>query len=112
MRCTNCGANVLNGAQFCPNCGSSQLVQDYQQQNYQNEGYQQPYQQNGFQQQSMQQVSYIDAPIWLKIISLLFPLAGVIIFFVKKNTEPVYAKSCLIWGLIGFGISFLFGLLF
>lgn len=127
MKCQNCGTDVMKGAQFCPNCGSNQLVMDSPQQNYgsqfygeyqngsfaQQPGYAQQNYQQGFQQPyEMQQVSTADAPVWLKIVCLFFWLVGIIMYFVKKEKEPVYAKSCLTFGLIGLAIEFVFGILF
>lgn len=110
MKCQNCGAEIMNGAQFCPVCGNSAVMQ------VQGSGFQQPmnqgYQQYGgsqnFQQPyGMQNVSNEDASLVIKIISFLIPIVGIILYFVKKNESPVYAKSCLTWGLIGFVVSFL-----
>jgi len=41
----------------------------------------------------------------LKILSFCIPLAGAIIYFVKKDNEPVAAKSACTMALIGFGIG-------
>lgn len=122
MKCQNCGTEVMNGAQFCPNCGSNQLSMGPSQQSYSNpQGYgqyqQQAYGQAGyaqpaFQQNFQQEVSYKDAEVWMKILSFLIPIVGIILYFVKKQKEPVYAKSCLTWGLIGLGVSFIFGIIF
>lgn len=119
MRCESCGAEVMNGTQYCHVCGNSLALQSqgvgYQQpmnQGYQqpmNQGYQQFQGQNFQQPYGMQNVSQADAPVWLKIVSLLFWIVGVIMYFVKKDKEPVYAKSCLTFGLIGLGIDILWG---
>lgn len=41
----------------------------------------------------------------LKVLSFCIPLAGAIIYFVKKDNEPVAAKSACNMALIGFGIG-------
>ena len=103
MKCSNCGSEIMPGAQFCQVCGATQPMQ----QGYPNNGqpmYQQPMYQN-------EQASTEDASIGLKIVSFLIPIVGLILWAVKKKDEPVAAKSCLTWGIAGFAVSFLFGLL-
>lgn len=128
MRCQNCGNEVADGVQYCPVCGNGIMMANpnmgYQQpmnQGYQqpmNQGYQQPMNQGyqpmnqGYQQPyGFQNVNMEDAGVGMKILSFLFPIVGIIMYFVKKNEAPVYAKSCLTWGLIGLGVSFFFGVL-
>ncbi|MCD9573445.1 hypothetical protein [Flavobacterium soyae] len=41
----------------------------------------------------------------LKVLSFCIPLAGAIIYFVKKNDEPVAAKSACNMALIGFAVG-------
>ena len=61
MFCTNCGANVPDGTQVCPNCGNpmQQAQPQYQQPQYQQPQYQQPeYQQPQYQQPQYRQPEY------------------------------------------------------
>ena len=44
--------------------------------------------------------------IGLVILSVLIPIAGVILYFVKKDQEPQAAKNYLIAGVISFVITF------
>jgi hypothetical protein len=46
-----------------------------------------------------------DLHIGLKILSFCIPLAGAIIYFVKKDKEPVAAKSACNLALIGLGVN-------
>ncbi|MEO8240408.1 MAG: hypothetical protein ABI576_20050 [Flavobacterium sp.] len=46
-----------------------------------------------------------DLSTGLKVLSFCIPLAGAIIYFVKKNEEPVAAKSACNMALIGFGVG-------
>ncbi|RZJ48686.1 MAG: hypothetical protein EOO44_20255 [Flavobacterium sp.] len=46
-----------------------------------------------------------DLSTGLKVLSFCIPLAGAIIYFVKKNDEPVAAKSACNMALIGFGVG-------
>ncbi len=125
MRCNNCGAEVVNGSQYCQVCGSpasfsqqpQQSIQDNTQHGmYQQPAYggmqQQPMYQQGYQQPSYgqnQAVSNEDAGWGLKIISILLPIVGLILWFVKKDKEPVAAKSCLIWAGVGVAVNIVFG---
>ncbi|MCZ4242453.1 hypothetical protein [Pedobacter punctiformis] len=46
-----------------------------------------------------------DLSTGLKILSFCIPLAGAIIYFVKKDEQPVAAKSACNLALIGFGVG-------
>lgn len=46
-----------------------------------------------------------DLHIGLKVLSFCIPLAGAIIYFVKKENEPVAAKSACNLALIGLGVN-------
>lgn len=106
MRCQNCGTEVADGVQYCPVCGNSAMMANP------NMGYQQPMNQ-GFQQQpGYQNANMQDAGVGMKILSFLIPIVGIVLYFAKKNEAPVYAKSCLTWGLIGLGVSFFLGVVF
>lgn len=119
MKCNNCGAEVMNGSQFCQNCGATVLSQPSQQP--MQGSYQQPMQQGYNPQQPMQMgynnqqqnsyqnryVSSEDAHWALKVLSLIIPIAGFVLWLVKKDKEPVAAKSCLIWAAAGVALNIL-----
>lgn len=46
-----------------------------------------------------------DLHIGLKILSFCIPLAGAIIYFVKKDKEPLAAKSACNMALIGLAVN-------
>lgn len=46
-----------------------------------------------------------DLHVGLKILSFCIPLAGAIIYFVKKDKEPVAAKSACTLALIGLAVN-------
>jgi hypothetical protein len=46
-----------------------------------------------------------DLSTGLKVLSFCIPLAGAILYFVKKDKEPVAAKSACNMALIGFGVG-------
>ena len=52
-----------------------------------------------------------DLGIGLKIVCLLIPLVGAILYFVKKNDEPNAAKQACNFALIGVGISIVLNIL-
>lgn len=51
------------------------------------------------------QKSSEDLHIGLKVLSFCIPLAGAIIYFVKKDKEPVAAKSACNFALIGLAVN-------
>lgn len=51
-----------------------------------------------------------NANIWLVILSFLFPIVGVILYFVKKNEEAEAAQSYLYAGIAGFVLGLIFAL--
>ncbi len=53
-----------------------------------------------------------DLGIGLKIVSVLFPIVGAILYFVKKKDEPVAAKQACTMALIGFGIGIVLNIIF
>ncbi|MDE6649630.1 MAG: hypothetical protein K2K45_06850 [Muribaculaceae bacterium] len=126
MRCNNCGSEIMPGSQYCQVCGTPsptfQQTQQPMQGGAQQGMYQQPVQggmQQGMYQQSYQQpyspqnqaVSYEDAGWGLKILSILIPIAGLILWLVKKDKEPVAAKTCLLWACVGVAINIFLGFL-
>lgn len=117
MRCNNCGAEIMNGSQYCQVCGSPALSTQGMNQSVQGGMQQQGmYQQQGMSQQPFynqnQAVSYEDAGWGLKIISILLPIVGLILWLVKKDKEPVAAKTCLIWAGVGVAVNIVLGTLF
>lgn len=96
MYCGKCGAQLPNGANACPYCGTMVNGNANLNQNVNN----QPVYNN--------QPMVEDKPnMALNIVVLLvMPLLGVILYFVWKEQTPKRAKSVLTYGLIGFGINF------
>ena len=116
MKCTNCGSEIMNGSQYCQVCGATVLSQQPMQQQPMQQEYPQQHMQQGynFQQQTPyqnQNASYEDAGWGLKILSILIPIVGLILWLVKKDKEPVAAKTCLLWAGVGFVINIFLGFL-
>ncbi len=112
MFCTNCGQQLNGNEQVCPNCNTP--VTPNAQQPYgaqpqyppqQPYGTQPPYQPPYQLPYGAPQVSQEPAPFGLRVICFLFMIVGIILYFVKKDEKPVYAKQCLKASLIGVGVS-------
>ena len=117
MNCQTCGAVIPNGAAHCPNCGAVVMTQQtpqYQQfygtpqSPYPQPQYQQPY---AGQQNVPQNVDMSDLNIVLKIVCLLFPIVGIILYFVWKTSAPNKAKSAIMFAGIGFLVNFILAIL-
>ena len=130
MICNKCGAEVPDGTKYCMNCGAELEAQPQPEQTYTNTSdsgavspqqntNQVPPQTNGGAIPPQQSGSYrmpygapyAPAPqppkeekanVWLVILSVLFPIAGLIIFFVDKDAKPKNAKACGLGALISF----------
>ncbi len=87
VHCRECGEMISDSAPTCPKCGARQNLKT-----------------NG---------DFIDGfkggSVGLKVLSVLIPVAGLILFLEKKDSEPVAAKAYGLWALLGVVISlFLF----
>ena len=84
MYCPNCGSKIDGNAEICVSCGVNVL---------------------NFVKETNVDIND-KSNIWVNLISLCcFPFLGIIMFFVWKDKQPIAAKSALIFGLIGLGIS-------
>lgn len=104
--CKNCKEQVQEENKFCTNCGGAEFITETEsqpeQQNEQNNG--------TFEQSSPPpQPYYNTVPLtdsvdkvnpWLVVLSVLIPIVGIILFFVKKKDKPKEAKACGIAGLV------------
>ncbi len=99
MYCKNCGKQIPDGTNWCPECGQDlRNIQPYQVET--------PHQQPNYQQQPIE----IDKPsAGLNVLSFLFPVVGLVLYIVWKDTKPQKAKGCGKWALTGFILSFVFG---
>lgn len=95
MVCKWCNSEVSENAKFCTNCGGSISRPEYQTQNTINNQSQNTF--GGIQQKSVN--------VGLVILSFFIPLAGLIIFLSKKDSDKQTAKISGIVALISFGIS-------
>ena len=101
IKCPSCGSpNVeqidVNKYQ-CPYCGKTFATEDFT-------PAQQPPQFNAPQQEFAQNVD--DNPgCFMNGLCLMVPIVGLILYFVKKKTQPKCAKSYLTWAIVGFIIT-------
>ena len=132
MFCTKCGKEIDDNSTFCINCGESVNKQN----NSSGDPFNNQYNQNGQfsggqfnggpynggqfngqsygqnQQPYRQPYAQPDAPsagfAWL---CFFFPLVGLILYIIWKDTYPLKAKSCGKGALIGVIIGFVFGVI-
>lgn len=75
--CNNCGIQVPDDSQFCPNCGQAVTSAPIS-------------------------VKEDKPSVGLNILAFFIPLVGLILYLVQKNDTPVRAKKIGKWALIGF----------
>lgn len=133
MFCKNCGQALADGALFCPNCNmpvdgyaatnaaqpqtppvnanpyTAQQQAPYTAPQQPPYGYapQQPYGQPPY---GMPPISQEPASVGLRVLCWFIPIVGIVLYFVKKDEKPVYAKQCgkvaLISIIVNFVLSF------
>lgn len=107
MVCKNCGKEIENGAKFCPYCGKevteTTKTNDSQASNSAEDKnvYEHTANQSGSNNFSGP-VKEEKANVGFAILSFFIPLAGLIIFLVKKDNEPKTAKVSGICALVSF----------
>lgn len=103
MNCKWCGKEVDQNSKFCPNCGKKILEVSSSNIN-QGEPSTEPEVVNSFNQEGINSVEE-KTNVWLAILSYFVPIAGLIIFLVKKDKEPKTAKASGICALVSFIIN-------
>ena len=90
--CSKCGAQINDGAQFCPKCGQPTSNTNNKQE---------PVDYNSFNDQPEDE----DMKTWQKIVSvLLWPVGAIILIVALIKKQTVKAKSALIYTAIGIGL--------
>ena len=77
--CSRCGKEIMDDAVVCPNCGCAVAPTPHVEEDVPNTG--------------------------LNVLSLLFPIVGLILFIVYNEKTPIKAKAIGKCALIGFGIG-------
>lgn len=105
MYCSNCGKEIEPDSRFCPYCGN-QVNGGTNQSDSTSTQYYNPNQYN-----SNAGSDYDQSSTGLNILSCLIPLVGFILFLVYHSNEPIKAKACGKWALIGFTVALVLMLL-
>ena len=129
--CGNCGTELKEGQAFCPNCGAPTGLAPQKPVTGSNPPQFGEYKEKAGEVFNKIDDHFDDAAnkvndfinnqiispsdtnvdpsdgvvIWLNVIAFLFPIVGVIIYFVNRGTKPVMSQSILKWALIGFVVS-------
>lgn len=118
MTCMYCGEQIADGLKFCPNCGAALPVEAPSM----NQSYATPNPQPGQPQYQQPEIQF-NAPaaqplndsgsIGWGVLGFFFPIVGLILFLVWKNTKPQSAKVAGIGAIIGFVLGLIanFGML-
>ncbi len=129
MFCKNCGQEIAEGTAFCPNCNApvdaaatapvdapvqpQQPPVNAQPVNNAQPPYgvapQQPYAQPPYAPYSAPAPSQEPASLGLRFVCWFIPIVGIILYFVKKDEKPVYAKQCGKAALISIIVNFVLG---
>jgi hypothetical protein len=80
--CSSCGAAIKKEAEICPKCGVRQSSAGIP-----------------------KEVSEEDADFLPKAASCCFPIVGLVLFFVWKDSKPKASKDVCTWAIIGTVIS-------
>lgn len=126
MICKWCNKEIDDSAKFCPNCGgniqnidnsinNNEVIEQSVMNNIQDvsnsidntQVVQKPIVNTVQPQPTPSPVVEQKANVWLVILSVLIPIAGLIIFLVKKDDDKKTAKASGIAALISFGFSIL-----
>lgn len=113
MFCKNCGKELEEGMTFCPYCGTNQADEAAQPQ-------ENAAPDNGAAGQYTQPNAgnyYPNAPVdsrsgGFAFLCFLFPIVGLILYLVWKDTMPLRAKSCGKGAIIGVIVYFVFIILY
>lgn len=111
MRCEWCKNELNDDAKFCQSCGATVVKEEPQPvQNNVQTNYQQPVENTNFQNQPTENTNG-KANIGLVILSFFIPIAGLIVFLVKKDDDKKTAKASGLAALISVGINILLSIL-
>ena len=97
MYCKWCGNKIDENSKFCPNCGKEVLTSNDDSQSVISD--------------DSNMVKGEKANVWFAVLSFFIPLAGLIVFLVKKDKEPKTAKVSGICAIVGFLLSFVLSII-
>lgn len=122
--CKNCKTVCENEHKFCSNCGSSDFIEDNNEGKIYTQGREQfiSTESNEKERQIPEQYNPVYSSVannvapkeevnaLFVVLSIFFPIVGVVLYFVDKNTHPKTAKICGIIGFSIFGLAILSGI--
>lgn len=120
MICPKCGNNVDENMRFCGVCGTDVKAFEHQAQPQQNGYYEQNQQYNpNYSNQNYPNYNQYQTPpqkvdkpeTLLNVLSFFFPIVGIILYFIERDSKPLRAKAALKWSLISIGVSVAFVIL-
>lgn len=89
--CSNCGAQLPEGANACPSCGT--LQNNSNNQHNSNNQYQQNNQQYNSQQYNQGGAPEDKGGFGWSLLGFCIPLVGLILYLVWKDNKPITAKA-------------------
>ncbi len=110
MKCSQCQSEFSDGLIVCPHCGSPALTNQEESVEKVNETILEQ------QRKAIKKVQEIDAKsekvgVSTYIVSLLFPIIGIILFFINIKEHPKKAKVSILCAVIPYVIVILFYLI-
>ena len=114
MYCPNCGSQNTDQATFCVNCGNAlkntpgEPATPTPPPSYTPNPPSNP----GYQQYGSQRPAPVDkADTILQVVAFCFPIVGLVLYFVWKDSRPNSAKQICTASAIGFGVGVVFYLI-
>jgi len=110
--CDNCGKAITDNSGKCKQCGQAvpklfdSEIYDTYKTNFNN--YDKSEQNQAYDSMKKE----FGAPFWFKLLSLLIPFAGIVLFFCWRKERPLLAKECLRFALFGIILSVVIELIF
>lgn len=111
MFCQNCGAEVGDNYEFCPECGTPLYKGEDDATTYEESARNdltRDNQNNGYSNSTYSNSEVVDSGSagWA-ILSFFIPIVGLILFLVWKDTKPKSAKSAAIGAIVSVALAIL-----
>lgn len=93
MYCSKCGNYVEESEQYCKKCGNKIGLESESRYDY---GQTKPYEESNKKDSSN---------IWCCILGFIFPIAGIVLFFLMRAKKHKWPVSILVWSLAGWAVG-------